>query len=94
MRTIKIFVVLLISFFYMGGFAAEPTGQKVTSVAPGSTYEKLGVKEGDKIISFDGKPINSPKDSMELYMALKSGAVKMVVIERDGKKQTLTYEIK
>ncbi|MBY0384207.1 PDZ domain-containing protein [bacterium] len=94
MRIEKFLVILFIYFFNTMSFAAEPSGQKVESVDPGSTYEMLGVKPGDKILSFDGKPINSPKDSMELYTSLKKGSVKSVVVLRDGKKQTLHYEVK
>ena len=89
----KAFLIAFVYFFTANAFAVEASGQKIDAVAPGSTYEKLGLKPGDKIISSDGKPINSPKDSMELYTSLKTGLVKTVVIERNGKKETLKYEI-
>ena len=74
-------MLCLISVF---AFANNPLGQTVDKVAPGSTYEKLALRPGDRILSFDGKDGNSPGDSVELYNALKKGTVKTVVIERDG----------
>ena len=91
MRNISGFLVLAVG---VGVLAAEPSGQRVMEVEEGSSYQKLGIKKGDKIISFDGKAINSPKDSMELYSALQRGSIKTVVIERDGKKQALNYKVK
>ena len=87
--------VFIASLTFSGHFIfASPTGQIVKEILPGSNYEKFGIKTGDKIISYDGKDVNSVNDSMQMYNKLKIGSVKAVVIERDGKTQTLTYQKK
>jgi general secretion pathway protein C len=62
-------------------------------VQSGSVLEKMGIKSNDKIISYDGQAVNSATDSIEMFNKLKSNSVKTIVIERNGKKQTLTYQI-
>lgn len=92
----KIYSIVLAVFMTITctySFAVSSPGQLVNEVAPGSTYEKLGVKAGDRIVSYDGKEVNNVNDSMELYNKLKNNGVKTVVIERNGKKQTLKYQI-
>jgi S1-C subfamily serine protease len=92
----KAVLILISSWICLTGsltFANESSGQYVGSVAPGSTYEKLGLLKGDRILSYDGKNVNSPTEAMDLYNGLKSGTVKAVVVERNGKKQTLNYKI-
>lgn len=85
----KKFIVIL-SLLYVGNaFACESSGYTVNNIAPGSNYENLGLQTGDVILSYDGKPVDSPKDSMDLYNEMKKGSVATVSIKRDGKKQTL-----
>ena len=93
MRINSIVLAFFLTVSSIFSFAASSQGQIVNEVSPDSTYEKLGVKVGDRIISYDGKEVNTVKDSMELYNKLKNKAVKTVLIERNGKKQTLTYQI-
>lgn len=83
-----------LSFLLSGPFSygASSIGYSVNNVAEGSTFEKLGIKAGDRILSYDGKDVTSLNDSMELFNKLKSKSVKTVVIERDGKKQTLNFQ--
>ncbi len=85
-----------LSFLLNGpfSFGASPVGYSVSNVTPGSTFEKLGIKAGDRILSYDGKDVTSVSDSMELFNKLKSNSVKTVVIERDGKKQTLNFQVR
>jgi serine protease Do len=40
----------------------EPRGALVSEVVPGSPADKAGIKRGDVIIEFDGKPVKSHKE--------------------------------
>lgn len=64
---------------------------KLNSTETGSLYERLGLKQGDQIVSYDGKLINSVSDSMEMYEKLRKNQVKEIVITRDGKRQILFF---
>ena len=64
---------------------------KLNGAEAGSVYEQFGLKQGDQIISYDGKLINSTSDSMEMYEKLRKNQVKEIVINRDGKRQTLSF---
>lgn len=75
-------------------FAASPAEYEVKEMDHGSTLETLGIKPGDRIISYNGKKVVSINDTMDLYDKMKSNSVKKIVIERDGKKKTLTYQIR
>jgi len=89
---IKSFIAILCLLFVCNSFANEPSGYTVGDIAPGSTFEKLGIQTGDIIVSFDGKTVDSPKDSMELYNEMKKGTIATVVVKRDGKKKTLNLK--
>lgn len=64
---------------------------KLNSSEEGSVYEQLGLKQGDQIVSYDGKLINSVSDSLEMYEKLRKNQVKEIVISREGKRQILSF---
>jgi hypothetical protein len=72
----------------------NPSGFKMVSLEKGSVYEKLGLKQGDVIKTINGKPVNSPKDAMELTNLLKSADKVEIELVRDGSTQKMTYQIK
>ncbi len=68
-------------------------GALVNSVLPGSPAEKAGLKRGDVILSFDGKPVES-SDTLQAYVA-HTAPKKSVPLEvlRARKNVTLTLVI-
>lgn len=70
------------------------SGFKLMEIQAGSIYETLGLKKGDIIKSYNGKPTNSVQDSMEMYNQLKTSKKINLEIIRDGKVQKLHYDIK
>lgn len=68
-------------------------GFRLLDMKPGSIYEKLGLKRMDVLKSVDGTPITSAAKAMELYNALKNSPKISLEIERNGKSETLTYDI-
>lgn len=66
----------------------------LADIAPGSIYERLGLKRGDCIKSVNGEQINSPAKAMELYNALRSNANTINLgIERAGRDDNFQYNI-
>ena len=94
MKMFSVVLSLILICSSVSSVATSPGFQVLNEVSPGSMFEKLGMRQGDRIISFDGKAVSSVQDSMDLYSKLNTKAVKTVVIERDGKKQTLTYPVR
>lgn len=61
-----------------------------TALVPGGPAEKAGLKPGDVIIEFDGRPMTDPD---ELVVAIRSKAVGdsvSLVIERGGERKNVT----
>jgi serine protease Do len=64
-------------------------GALVSSVAPGGPAEKGGVKAGDVIIEYNGKPISNTTDLQKMVASTKPGTAVPLKIVRNGKEQTL-----
>jgi len=89
------------SFYYPSrgriGLRAQDTedgkGVKVLGVNDESLAEKAGLKEGDIITEFDGKPTNSADDLAAAAKASKDKNSISVKFTRDGKAQTAEIKI-
>ncbi|WP_373999427.1 type II secretion system protein GspC [Bdellovibrio bacteriovorus] len=68
-------------------------GFRLLDMQPGSIYEQLGLQRMDVIKSVDGTPVDSPAKAMELYNTLKNSPKVSLQIERNGKTETMTYNI-
>ena len=72
----------------------QSKGALVTNVVPGSPADQAGLKRGDVIVEYQGKPVLDPRSLQHHVIRTTIGTeVKMVVI-RDGQKQTLKAEIR
>jgi serine protease Do len=79
--------------FGVAGDGPTPSGALVSTVVEGSPAAKAGVRTGDVIMRFDGKPVNTPKDLSSLVAATPVGKSVEVNVVRDGKPQALTVAI-
>jgi len=65
------------------------TGALVTQVLPGTPAERAGIKRGDVLLSFNGKPVRSVKE-LQLLVASSALAKKIPVeVLREGTRLTL-----
>ncbi len=71
----------------------KPQGALVAKVLPDGPGAKAGIKEGDVIVSFDGKPINQSADLPPMVGTTKVDAKVPVEVFRAGKKTPLTVTI-
>lgn len=64
-------------------------GVKITGARPGSPADKAGLKGGDRIVEFDGKPIKNLYDYTYAIRGARTGKPIKVAVMRDGKKLEL-----
>lgn len=62
-----------IAFGTLPDYAANPKGFRITGVSAGGTAEGLGLKGGDIIVEFGGRPIRDIQDYMAALGAFKPG---------------------
>lgn len=68
-------------------------GFKISSIKESSMLSDLGVKKGDTVKKINGKELNSPMKVFELYKKFRNSTSIDLEVERNGKTQTLTYEV-
>jgi len=73
-----------IAFGTVPDFSGGGGGFKISGTTPDSTAEAVGLKAGDRIISFGGRPISDIYDFMEALGAFKGGDRIVVKWLRDG----------
>ena len=70
----------------------EDSGVIVAQVS-GDNAKKAGFSEGDKIVSIDGKTVNSSEDLISEVRSHSAGDVVIVTVERDGQTIELKTEL-
>ncbi len=71
----------------------DKAGALVAQVTPGSPADEAGVKRGDVIVGYRGKPVQSPRELTREVSSTPVGEEVDVEVVRDGKKRTLEVEI-
>jgi hypothetical protein len=74
-------------------YGAEDKGVKLSGVHEGSPAEKGGIKGGDVIVGYAGKPIATIYDYTDSLGRSKPGDKVEIVVKRDGKDVTLTVTL-
>lgn len=70
-----------------------PNGLYITEVAEGSPADKLGIEEGDILISLDGTEITSMEELNAVLYAHEVGDRLEIVVYRDGKQYSETVTL-
>src|SRR5262249_61088556 len=63
-------------------------GALVAEVSNGGPASRAGLRNGDRIVEFDGKPVKSTKQLTELIADTPSGTAVKLKFVRDGQEQT------
>lgn len=71
----------------------EPKGALVANVTEGGPAEKGGIRAGDIILEFDGKPVEKMRNLPRLVAETPVGKSTKVLVWRKGKQQTLTVSL-
>ena len=82
-----VFAFAIATVIYLVGLPVAVNPSIIGYVEPGSEEEKLGIKEGDHIVSVNNEPVNSWQD-VSMYTILARTNVLPVVIARDGVEKT------
>jgi general secretion pathway protein C len=69
-------------------------GFLVRQIQPGSLYEKLGLRPGDVIRNVNGQALTSMDDVMRLYQQFGSAQRVLVEVQRQGRSETLYYDMR
>lgn len=72
---------------------AENGGVLVGDILPGSPAENAGLKRGDVIISFAGKPVHKMQELQRLVAYARPGTAVQLEVLRDREAQTIGLEI-
>lgn len=67
----------------------KPTGVFITSVMEGSAADKADVREGDVVLSVEGKKVDQPNELQAIVGTHNPGEKIMLKIWRDGKEKTI-----
>ncbi|MFQ5442318.1 MAG: DegQ family serine endoprotease, partial [Thermodesulfobacteriota bacterium] len=71
----------------------EAKGVLVSSVTPGDPADIAGVKTGDIIVAFDGKPVKELNDLPRVVAATPPGKKIKLKVIRDGREKTLFIKV-
>lgn len=74
--------------------SGKASGYKMMAIKKGSLVESVGFKNGDILKEINGKAINRPEEAFHAYEQLKKGGGFTIDVERDGKRQTIYYEVR
>lgn len=66
-------------------------GYIVSNIAPGSIYEKMGLRNGDIILDVNNEPIEGAGNLMELMNSLQTGSGIELNIRRNNNIETINY---
>jgi serine protease Do len=72
----------------------QTKGALVTNVVPGSPADEAGIKRGDVVIEYQGKPVLDPRSLQHHVIRTKVGSEVSMVVMRDGHKQSLKTKIR
>jgi serine protease Do len=71
----------------------RPRGALVSQVIDGGPAEKAGIKDGDVILSVDGKPVERSTQLPSVISAIKPGDSAKLEVWRDGKTKTISVKV-
>ncbi len=74
-------------------FGQQVNGVKFSDVLPGSPAAKAGLRAGDVLVEFGGKPIGNLYDFADALRRSRVGDVVKVKVLRDGQPLTVTVTL-
>jgi Zn-dependent M28 family amino/carboxypeptidase len=80
-------------FGSMPDYSFEGKGTRLAGVAEGSPAQKAGLKEGDVILAFDGKEVDTVQAYSNLLFARKPGDEVKVAYDRSGVRHEVTVKL-
>lgn len=75
------------------GLDYRGTGVLVNSVVPDSPADRAGLEQGDILVSFNSRTIDTPSELVDVVRGARVGQSVSLVIIRDGQRRTLTARL-
>ena len=75
----------------LAGWTPKESSVTITDLVEGMPAEKAGLKEGDKILTMDGKPVPALAAMIDSLKATKDQPITLTVL-RDGQEKTFTVQ--
>ncbi len=72
----------------------QRNGLKMVGVQPNSVYSQVGLQSGDVLQSVNGTQIKSQAHALELFEQLRNRDDINLQVERNGRKEKLSYKVK
>ncbi|MBL7543563.1 MAG: PDZ domain-containing protein [Bdellovibrionaceae bacterium] len=72
----------------------ETYGFRLLEIQADSIYTQLGLQVMDVITSVNGTPVTSTQQALEMYQALRNSSQIKLGVERGGKNEELSYNVK
>lgn len=72
----------------------KTAGFKINDIVPGSLYAKIGLRNGDVIQQVNAQPLDDPGKFFQLYQGLRTEKNIYIDLLRNGRHQTMNYEIR
>jgi len=73
--------------------AGQSVGFKVSGIASGSIFERIGLQNGDVIKSINGQVLTDPQQAMQMYQQLRDASQLNVALLRNQQAQNIQYQI-
>jgi RIP metalloprotease RseP len=83
-------VLLVVQLTLIG--RPDPVRWEVGGVTPGSAAAAAGVREGDRVVAFDGEPVDGFTEFRTRVVDTPAGP-RELVIERDGERRSVTVDL-
>jgi general secretion pathway protein C len=72
----------------------KTAGFRISEIVPGSIYAKIGLQNGDIIQRVNAQDLDDPAKFFQLYQGLRNERNISIDLVRNGRRQTLNYEIR
>lgn len=69
-------------------------GFVLMDIKPSSVFERFGFKNGDVLLSVNGKMAHTPQEAMQLYQTLRKASAYDVEIRRGGRRMQLHVDVR
>jgi general secretion pathway protein C len=72
----------------------KTAGFRISEIVPGSIYAKIGLQNGDIIQRVNAQDLDDPAKFFQLYQGFRNERNISIDLVRNGRRQTLNYEIR
>jgi serine protease Do len=71
----------------------DASGAVLSTVNPGGPADRAGLRRGDVIVEFHGRPVRDNEDLVNFVVGTRPGTTVPVTVYRDGKRQTVNVTV-